>query len=292
MYKDITEFLYLQKLFTQLSSDPLRRLLTILFFSSVIGVSAQTDTLVLNYFSHSPLAYNEAGIVKGIEVDIMNEFMLWLKAKKKINIAFRYNEYPDFAAFYAATKSAPKNTIGLGSAIVSAERMKEVDFSTPYCKNVAFLVTNGNAPDIKSKNSEEVVRALGAMTGLTLQNTTLNKYLSELKRLYVHDLKIHYRENETKILDDIAKNVLAFGYVDAINFWFYVKNNPHTFLKMQRVLSQSKEQMAFVLPKGSPYRTLFNEFFAGPGGFKNSPTYRAVLERYLGSYMTQNVAVN
>jgi putative glutamine transport system substrate-binding protein len=247
---------------------------------------------VLNYYSRSPFAYNDNGIAKGIEVDIMNEFILWLKARKKMDIGFRYKQFDDFTAFYNATRNGPKNTIGLGSSTISQDKSREVDFSTPYLKNVAFCITNGNAPDVKTKNADEIVRSLGSMNALTMPNTALNKYVSEIKKTYIQDLKIVYHTDEVKILDEISRNVLAFGYVDAIGFWFYVKNNPSKFLKMQKILSQSKEQMGFIMPKGCKYKPLFDEFFSGPAGFKTSPTYRAILEKYLGSYMAQNVAVN
>jgi hypothetical protein len=283
------------KALTQLTpAESLKRpaILFLLFVSS-LGLRAQGgDTLFINYFSHTPFAYTEGGNVKGIESDIINEYILWLATKKKITTTFKYNEFTDFTAFYNQVKKAPKNTIGLGAVTISPDKAKEVDFSTPFIKNVAFCVTNGHAPDVKTKNADEITRALGSMNALTIENTALNKYVSEIKKTYIPDLKIAFHSDQVKILDEIAKNVLNFGYVDAIGFWFYLKSNPGKFLKMQKVLSQSKEQIGLVMPKGSPHKQMFDEFFAGPGGFKSSPTYRAILEKHLGSYMTQNVAVD
>jgi hypothetical protein len=270
----------------------LRGSLILLFVLFGLFSHSQKDTLLLNYYSRSPFAFNENGVAKGIEVEIMNEFILWLKTKKKIDIAFRYNEYTDRTTFYAAVKGGTKNSIGLGSTVISTDKLKEFDFSSGYLKNVAFCITNGNAPDVKTKKPDEIIRSLGSMNALTIPNTTLNKYVIDIKKTYIQDLKIVYHTNEDKILDEIARNVLSFGYVDAIGFWFYVKNNPGKFLKMQKILSQSKEQMGFIFPKGSKYKMLFEEFFSGPGGFKTLPGYRGILERHLGSYMAQNVAVN
>jgi hypothetical protein len=270
----------------------LRRLLILFFVLAGLFSHGQKDTLLLNYYSRSPFAYTENGSAKGIEVDIMNEFILWLKAKKKIDIAFRYTEFSDYTAFYNSVKSGSKNTIGLGSATIAQDKLKEIDYSTPYLKNVAFCITNGNAPDVKTKNADEIVRSLGSMNALTVPNTALNKYVNDIKKSYIQDLKIVYHTDEERILDEISRNVLSFGYVNAIGFWFYVKNNPGKFLKMQKILSQSKEQMGFILPKGAKYKLLFDEFFSGPGGFKTLPSYRAILERNLGSYMAQNVAIN
>ena len=230
--------------------------------------------------------------MKGIEVDLMNEYILWLKAKKKITITFQYKEFNEFGAFYQSVKTAARNTVGLGSVTISQDRLKEVDFTSAYIKNVAFCITNGHAPDVKTKKPDEIVRSLGSMSALTMSNTSLNKYVNEIKKMYIQDLKVNYYSDEVKILDEISRNVLAFGYVDAIGFWFYLKKNPQKFLKMQKILSQSQEEMGLVFPKGSQHKALFEEFFSGPAGFKSSPTYRSILEKYLGTYMAQNVAVN
>lgn len=267
----------------------MRNLFFILTALANIYALAQSDTLRVNYFSQTPFAYGDAYVAKGIEIDILNEYYVWLKTKKKMNVVLKQVPFTDFNSFYNATKKGDKHTIGLGSVTISQERVQEVDFTSPYLKNVAFCVTNGHAPDVKTKSTDEILRSLGSMNALTVNNTSLNKYIMELKKNYIQDLKISYKSDEIKILDEISKNVLAFGYVDAVGFWFYLKNNPGKFLKMQKILNQSKEELGFVLPKGSAHKTLFNEFFSA---FKLSPAYRGILEKYLGAYMTQNMAIN
>jgi ABC-type amino acid transport substrate-binding protein len=277
-----------------ISTHNLKKLALIFLILAFAGrtFAQNDDTLTVDYLSRSPLSFSENGKMKGIEVDIMNEYTSWLKQKKGITLIVKYNVFNDFDSFFSATQKLGKNGIGLGGTTINKEREKTVDFTAPYLKNVAFCITNGNAPDIKNKTSEEIVRTLGSMTALTIQNTSLNSYIGELKKQYISDLKIQYYNTEAKILDDISKNVLNFGYVDAIGFWFFLKSNPQKVLKIQKSLSQSREEMGFVLPKGSRHKQLFNEFFTGPSGFKTTPAYRAILEKYLGSYMTQNVAVN
>jgi ABC-type amino acid transport substrate-binding protein len=274
-------------------NKPLKRALSIILIFFITVINAQNiDTIKVNYYSQAPFAFSEAGLVKGIEIDILNEYIAWLKSKKKLNFVLKQTGFVDFDTFFSATKKSDKNTFGLGSVTINAEKALEVDFSAAYLKNVAFCVTNGHAPDVKTKTSDEIIRSLGSMNALTVNGTTLNKYVLELKKQFITDLKISYRTDENKILDDISKNVLCFGYVDAIGFWFYLKNNPGKFLKMQKILSQSKEELGFIFPKGSQHKALFIEFFNGVGGFKSSPTYRSILEKYLGAYMTQNMAIN
>jgi ABC-type amino acid transport substrate-binding protein len=261
------------------------------FFATILN-GQTTDTLKINYYTQAPFAYSETGQIKGIEIEIVNEYVNWLKLKKKINLFIEQTGFIDFDTFFKATKTGGKNSFGLGSVSINPERALEVDFSSGYLKNVAFCVTNGHAPDVKTKTADDIMRSLGSMSALTINNTSLNKYVLEIKKHYITDLKISYKTDEIKILDEVSENVLRFGYVDAVGFWFYLKNNPGKFLKMQKILSQSKEELGFIMPKGSQHKALFNEFFNGPAGFKNTPAYRGILEKYLGAYMTQNMAVN
>jgi len=60
------------------------------------------------------------------------------------------------------------------------------------------------------------------------------------------------------------------------------------FLKIQKNLDQTKETFSFILPKGSEHKKLFDEFFVT---FKASPKYHVILEKYLGGFMSQNMAV-
>jgi ABC-type amino acid transport substrate-binding protein len=264
----------------------------LLFFIPTCFFSQSPDTLFINYYSDAPFATSKDGNVTGIEIDIIKDYLDWLKNTKKMEQPVKYVSFSNFDELYNTTKKAGKNTIGLGGIVITPERLKEVDMMTPYLKNVAFCITNGNAPDIKTKAPAEIVKSLGSMTALTVTNTNLSSYVNELKKLYVHDLKIKEMSDQVKILDEIAKNVLYFGYVEAIEFWFYLKSNPQKFLKMQKPLNQAKEELAFITPKGGPHKALFNEFFGAATGFKTTRNYRAILEKYVGSYMTQNMAIN
>lgn len=260
--------------------------------STILSFSQSVDTLKINYFIDAPFACTENNKPFGIEIEIINEYVLWLKTKKNMNVVMQYNSFSEYDKFYTTTKAATKNTMGMGAVTISPDKAKEVDFTTAYLKNVAFCITNGNAPDIKVKTPAEITKTLGSMTALTIPNTSLAKYVAELKKTFIPDLKIKEQPDQIKILDAVAGNVLNFAYVDAVEFWFYLKNNPQKFLKMQKPLNQSKEELGYIMPKGSQHKALFNEFFSGATGFKTTRNYRAILEKYVGSYMTQNMAIN
>ncbi len=265
--------------------------ITCLVISSLFCVSQNEDTLFVNYFSQAGFAVYDDGKATGVEMGILDEYIAWLKTSKNLDVNVKYVKFSNFGAFYSSIKTAAKNTVGLGSVTILSSRLKEIDFTAPYLKNTSFCVTNGNALDVKEKKPDAIIRSLGNMTALTLTNTTLNDHVNDIKKLYVKDLKVIDKPNEVKILDEISRNVLYFGYVDAISFWVYLKYNPSKFLKIQKVLNQPYEELGFILPKGSQHKALFNEFFNGPTGFKTTKKYIDILEKCVGAFMSQNMAV-
>jgi len=180
----------------------------LLFISSLVCFSQASDTLYINYYVDAPFAFVDKEVPTGIEIDIINEYASWLKSAKKMNVTIKYTPFTDFDLFYSTTKKAGKNTLGLGGITVTPDKAKEVDITTPYLKNVAFCITNGNAPDIKTKTPGEIIKTLGSMTALTVAGTNLNNYVNEIKKTYVNDLKIVTHPDQKKILDEIAKSVL------------------------------------------------------------------------------------
>jgi membrane-bound lytic murein transglycosylase MltF len=266
----------------------LRLLLYIFLLLIGKSLTGQNNTLNIYYSIRPPFVIKDSAGLKGLEIDIINEYALWLKSVKKIDFSINYTPAADYTNLIDQIKRSEKNALGLGGCISGFEKAPELDYTTPHLKNLSFCITNGNAPDIKSKNQADIFRVLANMTALTISNSNLFNCTNDIKKLYVKELQINYKNTQTDILNAIAKNILVFGYVDAVEFWFFLKTNPNKFLKVQKSLEQSKENYSFLMAKNSEHKLLFNEFFTS---FKTGPKYRIILEKYLGGFMTQNMAI-
>jgi hypothetical protein len=225
---------------------------------------------------------------KGLEIDILNEYALWLKTTKKQTFTINYMPVKDYNEVVTEIIKLNQNAIGAGGCISGFEKQPELVYTSPYLKNISFCITNGNAPDIKTKTRADVYPVLSSMTALTIQKSNLFNCTNDIKKQYVNNLKISFVNSQSEILNAISKNILMFGYVDAIEFWFFLKTNPYKFLKIQKSLDQIKENYSFLIGKNSEHKTLFNEFFAT---FKTGPKYRILLEKHLGGFMSQNMAI-
>lgn len=266
------------------------------FFTSA---SAQVDSLVIYYYENYPYAYtekvsdvSEKGQVKGIEIEIIEEYVKWVKQKKGINLKISYWLYTDFGKFYNSVKEARPNVLGLGSVTNNHEREKEVSFTPTYLHNSAVLITDGTVPTIKTKDASEISKVLGNMSAIVVNKSSHVNYMNELKKSYLPNLKIGFTETQNNVLESIITDKKVFGFSDIVAYWSFLKSNPTRFLKIQKSITQPKENLGFIMPKTNLHGVYLNEFFESGFGFTATKTYHQILERYLGYEIIEFVEVD
>lgn len=257
---------------------------------SLCAQAPQADTLNVNYYENFPYAYTENGALKGIEVDIIKKYVEWLKLEKNINTTVKYKGYKEFSEFYNSVKKGRPNTIGIGSVTITEEREKEVAFSPPYLRNIAVLITNGSVPSIKTPTAEEVSKVLGPLDALAVNESSHLRYMNALKSSYISSMQIKGTETQTAILDAIAGGK-AYGYVDIVAYWAYIKKNKKTYLKIQKAFNRPYEYLGIVQPFGASHYSSFNEFFENGFGFTSTKIYHEILERYLGYEVLETLEI-
>lgn len=272
-------------------------LLGVLFFVHVT-VFSQRDSLRVYYYENFPYAYTERtstvpdkGQPKGIEIEIIQEYIQWLKAKKGIQMKVSYTLYTDFGAFYNAVKDGNPLVLGLGSVTRNSTREKEVNFSPPYLINQAVLITHGSIRSIKEKNAEQINSTLGSLAAIAVAKSSHEAYLNELKNTYLKDLSIRLTSKPSAVLDSISANKKLFGYSDLVSYWTYLRSNPNKLLKMQKALSGQKEELGCIFPKNSEHAGYVNEFFESGFGFTSTKVYKQILEAHLGYEIIDYVEV-
>lgn len=266
-------------------------LLSILVMFSCLINGQKLDTLNLYYLNNSPFAYEENGAATGLEVDIIKEYASWLKTKKNTTVHLNFKAFNNFDELYSAVKKGGSKVIGLSSATIKEDREKEVDFSPAYLKNTTLLVTNGSVPTLKNNSKEEITKCLANLEAVTVENSTYSGYLNSLKKNALPNLKINTVSKISDITSQIADNAKMFGYVDVVNFWYYIKNNSTKYLKIQKVLSNNSESFGFLMPKNGLNKNLINEFFESGFGFTSTKNYHQILEKYLSYEVLQSVEI-
>lgn len=253
--------------------------------------SQVVDSLIINYYENYPYAYNDGGKLKGIEIDIVEEYVSWLKQKKNISIAVKYNSYKEFGNFYNSVKIGNSKVLGLGSVTTNSDREKEVLFSAAYLQNLAVLITDGTVPTVKTKNAVEVSKTLSALSAIVVSKSSHVAYMNDLKKSFIPNLKISFTEKQSDVLESIANDKKIFGYVDIVAYWSYLKMNPTKFLKIQKVFNEPKESLGLIMPKSSVHAAYLSEFFESGFGFTSTKLYHQILERYLGYEIIESVEI-
>jgi ABC-type amino acid transport substrate-binding protein len=264
-------------------------IILVLSFAAVRSQSA--DSLIIHYYENFPYAYTESGKLKGIEIDIMEEYVMWLKQKKNASVVVTYKPYNEFSTFYNSVKDGNSNVLGLGSVTSNGEREKDVSFSAPYLQNVAVLITAGKVPTIRQKTQAEVSKILGSLSAVGVNKSSHAGYLEDIRKTFIPSLKIDFTETQTRVLEKIISDSNVFGYVDIVAYWAFLKKNPSKFLKIQKVFNEPKENFSFITPKKSVHLETLNEFFESGFGFTSTKAYHQILEKYLGYEIIESVEI-
>lgn len=264
-------------------------IILLMFFT---GVRSQAlDSLTVHYYDNFPYAYTEGGELKGIEIDILKEYVNWLKQKKNITVTVSYKPFKEFSTFYSSVKDGKSKVIGLGSVTSNAEREKEILLSAPYLQNVAVLITPGTVPTIKAKANPEVENVLGKVNAFVVNRSSHMQYVSEIKKQFIPGLNINLVETQNRVLESISGDGKGFGYVDIVAYWAYLKTNPSKFLKIQKVFNEPNQYLSLAMPKNSAHIASLNEFLESGFGFTSTKVYHQILEKYLGYEIIGSVEI-
>jgi ABC-type amino acid transport substrate-binding protein len=269
----------------------MKKIVTLILLVSCALVRGQSDSMIIHYYENYPYAYTEGGSLKGIEIDIISEYIKWLRNKKNVSVKPVYKPYKEFSAFYNSVKTGDKNLIGLGSVTNTRERDKEVTFSAPYLQNVAVMITSGTVQTMKSREPEEAKPVLEKLTAFVVKSSSHSTYLDQIRKKYAPSMKITYTETQDQVLENIVNTGNSFGYVDIVAYWAFLKKHQGKFLKIQKAFSEPKDNMGFISPKGGTQINNLNEFLESGFGFTSTKVYREILERYLGHEIIESVEI-
>ncbi len=249
-------------------------------FQSWKSVANQrAGVLNVNYFDNYPFAYEDPnGKQLGIEIEIVQEFQKWLKVYKGVELKLNYKQYNNFDTFYNAIKDGGNGKIGLGSVTIRGDREKWAQFSQPYLKNIAVLVSALDVNSLPSvKNFPDIFKNRVA---LVVKGSSHEKELLEIKENHFPAMRVSYVESPKEMLIKMKSDPQYYGYVDIITYMAFTEEQGGV-LRVHRAADIEGEYFGFVFPPNSDWSTIFDEFMVGGFGFTATAEYHAILDRYL-----------
>lgn len=281
---------------------PILFLLSSLFFFGYFTSSAQlrwsdiqglkNGSLNILYSENKPFIYTEDKKLKGIEVEILDSFVQWLKDKKGIQLKLNYKDYNSPKDVYDRITIAVDNTLAAGGISYSPQfsSNSRVNFASPYMKNPLVLVTIGIIPTAYSQEDFETL--LGGQYAATISNSIQEQHLKIFRERHQLSFgKILFLKSDQEIIDAAAESERYYGYVDFINYWKYTQDN-EKFVKTQNLASIESNYYSFSFPIGSDWHFAINEFLESGLGFTSTMEYKEILKKYLPQEVYKKVNID
>lgn len=217
------------------------------------------------------------GHLQGVEFEIMESLRGYVKKKYNVDLQIEWKKAGSFDSIYHKVKgSTVPGVFGWSYYSITTERMKEVDFTPPYMPDVNVLVTNNREPMYATP--QEFTSRLREMTAYTQPNTTMEEDVNLLKKNFFKSLPVVNVTMDYDVLRGIEANERSFGYVPLSIYIVALQKGIK--VKRQLVLASNRQGFAAVMPKGSDWKPLVDEYFSSADFQENAGN---IVARYLGS---------
>lgn len=240
----------------------------------------KTGSISISYVETPSFVYQDkTGVLTGISVDIMRDFVDWVNTTKGVKISSKFvGDGSSFRAMYDKTKSSTGGVFGLGNVTITEDRKREVKFSPPIITNFAILITQPGVPTLGKL--EDIGKTFGTLTAYTAKGTLNERRILDLKQKYFPAMKITTTTTSQETLEKIFVDPNGFAYLDLA---FYIEAvQMKKAVKRHPVGDKAEEQFGIVMPLNSDWAPVMQEFFKANGGYVNTKEYKTILVKHLG----------
>lgn len=236
-------------------------------------------TLVVNYFDVPFFSQRKDGVITGINVDILEDFAKYVKEKKGISIAIKYDaKGSDFKAMYEKVKESEGLVMGVGAIAGTEERKKEIGLTKPYITFYNVLVTHSQVSTLDKL--ENVSSVFKGFTGYTMKGSKMEEAMMGIKTKYYPAVPVISLPTVQDYISQLVANKNSFGYLMLPNYIEALKSGKS--LRRHPIGDTPALPICFVLPRGSDWIDVFNEFLNADGGYTASARYRSILVKHMG----------
>lgn len=249
---------------------------------SEVKQAGKGNVNIIYYETPGIIKKNANGTTEGLCVDIIKDFKKHIKTTYDKDVTFNYIKKADaWTSFLSNVKNSKKGVLGVGNVTITDARKKSYEFTPSFMNNPMMFITHKNAPTLKSFDNMKTT--LSGYTAKVVEGSTHLSYMSNLKKEYYPELNIIFGDSGVGIVDDIAKNDKLFTIVDFTEF-FYVTKKKLPIKRHALSISNTKEILGMIMPKGSDWSVIWSEFLTKE--YKKSPRYREIITKNFGSQFT------
>jgi len=230
-------------------------------------------------FSNAPgFSDFQHGRLVGICVDIMADFEFFLLDKYGIRTkSILHKEFvDDFPTFLMTVENAKYGSFGLSNVTKTKKRATRFQFSPPFIRNYAVMLSNDNIAELSSLTN--IPNEFSGLKALTVKGSTNEEQLLALKNDFYPNLEIDYVPNFNEVLYKVSEDEHYFTIIDFI--YLVEANRKNLSVQEHRIGVQEVEELAFILPMETDWNIPLNKFLTTE--YKMSQSYRKIIVRHLG----------
>ncbi|WP_448519077.1 hypothetical protein [Rhodoflexus sp.] len=214
----------------------------------------QEGRLILLYYKSRPFNYmDDYARQTGIDYEMVNLFISFLKRKYNVNIEpiwIELSNYEELAAYFPNVKNG---TIGMPAMSATPDMGQIALLSLPYMHNNLVVVTH---PSIRQAASEAALKAaLKEATAYYVENTVAYDELQKLNSA----AKTVAVKNSEALADAIAATENSYAIMPLYDYFVAVKRGLE--VNRQKFLEVPQADVSWWLPRQSDWAEPLTEFF-------------------------------
>jgi ABC-type amino acid transport substrate-binding protein len=219
---------------------------------------------------------NNNNELKGVCIDILGDFVVYVKEKYNTDITLKFVEEASFRNFLQRVSVTP-NVLGVSSASITEERKRILRFTNPFLTNPNIIVTSKEAP--KLARLEDLAVVYKGFRAKVVEGSNHHDYVKDIKKKYYPDLGIETAASTRLILEDIVKNKNMFTIIDFAEYVGATRNK--LSVVRQNVQLDLVDKMGFIMSLKSDWGPIWNEFLSKE--YINGIGYRKIVSGNMGS---------
>ena len=243
-----------------------------------------SGTLVIAYSENSPFIYKDAqGKMAGIEFEIMEEFVRFIKESYGVKVKLEYEHLYDFESLLDTLKNTQRPILGIASISSLEERKKDFKITDPYMPDIEIIISSRALGTVSTLG--EFASLVKYNRAITVTNSTFERNILELKRDYFPGIKVEYARHVDILLETISNADNAWGYVSLPNYLSHYKKGKG--ISRQRFFMVENPGLSFATTLSSDWDVVLDAFIKD-ARFK--PLLDSLIEKHLGKVFGEVVA--
>lgn len=213
--------------------------------------------LQVAFSDNRPFIYrNDDGAITGIEYELLVDFVEYLEENHELYLEIEWLETPNFESLYDSLRYTQAPMVGVGGLSITDDRKDEINFTKSFLPDIEIIVSSRNFPAAASL--KEFTKLLKTGTALSVQSSTFEKNIQDLKENYYPDIKVRNVDRVDVIIDLISRSDDLWGYVSLPSYLLNYRTDQS--IVRQRFFTVENEGVAVGGSKSSDWHIPFNEY--------------------------------